>query len=44
VPTSNNSDEAIAQFKSLALQARREGDMAKAREYLIQMKVCLFAC
>jgi hypothetical protein len=37
--TSSHSDEAIAHLKSLALQAKTEGDMAKAKEYLIQMKV-----
>jgi len=44
VSTSNNSDEAIARLKSLALQARASGDMIKAKEYLIQMKVRLVAC
>jgi len=42
VPTSNNSDEDIARFRSLALQAKAEGDMVKAKEYLVQMKVRLF--
>jgi hypothetical protein len=41
---SNNSDEAIARLKSLALKAKAEGDITKAKEYLIQMKVRLFAC
>ncbi|CAF0805027.1 unnamed protein product [Adineta ricciae] len=35
---SNGSDEAIARLKALALQAKSEGDMTKAKEYLIQMK------
>ncbi|CAF0836910.1 unnamed protein product [Adineta steineri] len=38
VSTSNNSEEEIMRLKSLALQAKTEGDMAKAKEYLIQMK------
>jgi hypothetical protein len=42
--TSYNSDEAIARLKSLALQAKANGDMIKAKEYLIQMKVRLVAC
>ncbi len=41
---SNNSDEDIARLKALALQAKAEGDMSKAKEYLIQMKVCFLAC
>jgi coiled-coil and C2 domain-containing protein 1 len=36
--SSNNSDEAIARLRSLALQARAEGDMAKAHEYVTQIK------
>jgi hypothetical protein len=39
---SNNSDEEIARLKSLALKARSEGDMVKAKEYFIQLKVRLF--
>ncbi|CAF1008853.1 unnamed protein product [Rotaria sordida] len=38
VTTSNNTDEAVERLKSLALQAKAAGDMAKAKEYLIQMK------
>lgn len=41
MPSSNNTDEAIAQLKSLALKAKAAGDMTKAKEYLIQMKVCI---
>ncbi len=44
MPTSNTSDEAIEQLKTLALQARAQGDMVKAREYLLQMRVRFFAC
>lgn len=39
VSNTNSSDEAIARLKQLALQAKSAGDMAKAKEYIIQMKV-----
>lgn len=39
MPTTNE-DPAIARLKALALQAHRQGDKAKAKEYVIQLKVC----
>ncbi|CAF4848316.1 unnamed protein product [Rotaria sp. Silwood1] len=38
VSASNTNDAAIERLKSLALQAKRDGDINKAKEYLIQMK------
>ena len=40
-PSGNNADQAIARLKALALKANQDGDKAKAREYIIQMKVGL---
>ncbi|CAF0973323.1 unnamed protein product [Rotaria sp. Silwood1] len=37
-PTSTDSDSKIARLKSLALQAKQQGDMAKAKEYIIQLR------
>ncbi|CAF0956829.1 unnamed protein product [Rotaria sordida] len=37
-PTSTDSDPAITRLKSLALQAKQQGDMAKAKEYIIQLR------
>lgn len=41
LPHSNGSNEAIEHLKALALQAHRDGDKEKAKEYIIQMKVRL---
>ncbi|CAF1013356.1 unnamed protein product [Rotaria sordida] len=37
-PMSTDSDPAITRLKSLALQAKQQGDMAKAKEYIIQLR------
>ncbi|CAF3908062.1 unnamed protein product [Rotaria sp. Silwood2] len=37
-PTSTDSDPAIARLKALALQAKQQGDMTKAKEYIIQLR------
>jgi len=35
----NDPDPAVARLKTLALQAKQQGDIAKAKEYLIQLRV-----
>ncbi|CAF0721649.1 unnamed protein product [Adineta ricciae] len=37
-PTTTDSDPAVARLKALALQAKQQGDMAKAKEYIIQLR------
>ncbi|CAF3989952.1 unnamed protein product [Rotaria magnacalcarata] len=39
-PQSNftDTDPAVARLKSLALQAKQQGDMAKAKEYIVQLR------
>lgn len=34
-----NEDPAVTRLKALALQAKRQGDMAKAKEYIVQLRV-----
>jgi hypothetical protein len=40
-PTATNQDPSIARLKTLALQAKQRGDMTKAKEYVIQLRVYL---
>jgi hypothetical protein len=40
-PTATNQDPSIARLKILALQAKQRGDMPKAKEYVIQLRVYL---
>ena len=37
--SNRNNEEKIARLKSLALEAKNAGDMVKAKEYIIQLKV-----
>ncbi|UJR21607.1 hypothetical protein I4U23_024689 [Adineta vaga] len=36
--TTTDSDPAISRLKALALQAKQKGDMAKAKEYILQLR------